>query len=306
MECRKSANRKAAGRRRTVAPRYRLGWFLVAAGLLSAACAATARAEDFQCREPETKRWEYRIVGGTDAKFADWPFLVGLFKGGSDSPYCGGTLIDKQWVVTAAHCVVINGVVVPPAALSVRRNSPTGKADGQKTTVARLFRHPQYDAAKSRNPENDVAVLKLQASSGIDDNKRAWLATANTERIWGEPGTCAAVAGWGATAVKGNRAERLQAINVPIWNQADCRAVYVNQYDIQPGPHICAGYRPGGKDSCQGDSGGPLVVSGGPTKYLLVGVVSFGEGCAERDSPGVYTRASTYRDWIYETMRNNP
>lgn len=210
--------------------------------------------------------------------------------------------MNRQWVLTAAHCVVIrDGELLSANDVAVYRVAPDGRPRGAGTRVSAIFPHPQY---MKREAKNDVALLRLATPVNLESSKTPLLATAQTESTWARPSVCAAVAGWGDTSQRSSLP--LQAIEVPIIDQQACRGALSPPFDIQPGPHICAGYMPGGKDSCQGDSGGPLVVWAGPTGFLLVGVVSFGDGCARANKPGVYARVSTYHDWIVSQINNNP
>jgi secreted trypsin-like serine protease len=262
---------------------------------------STSSAEEFSCIEPVTKQVQYRIAGGTDADPAQWKFLVGIFAPNFGAPFCGGSLINGQWVVTAAHCVVVGPGVVK-SSMSVRQSAPNGQPRGAEFQVARVIPHPEYDSAERKN---DVALLRLVAPLNIETSKTVRLATTDTENASSGVGACAAVAGWGQTVLRSSLPGHLQAVNVPIVSQQDCRAAYTPTYNIQAKAHICAGYVPGGKDSCYGDSGGPLIVRAGPTGALLVGIVSFGEGCARPNQPGVYTRVSSYVDWITSTIEQN-
>ena len=116
-------------------------------------------------------------------------------------------------------------------------------------------------------------------------------------------GACAVVSGWGALASDGGIPDRLQAVNLPLVSEAECRQAYPGQIT---GGMICAGLPEGGRDSCQGDSGGPLVVRGlSERHWQLAGVVSWGAGCAEPGLYGVYARVATYLDWIQATVRQN-
>lgn len=265
--------------------------------------AAATLGENFECVEPETKQQQYRIVGGKNANLAQWPFLVGIgLRDGS--PFCGGSMINRQWVLTAAHCVVPQqGVLFPPEKLAVYRAGPDGLPRGAGARVAAIFAHPQYEARPRGDTFNDVALMRLASPMNLETSKLPVLATVQTEDTWAKPHVCAAVAGWGLTNQRSNLP--LQAVELPIIDQQACRNALVED-DIQPGPHLCAGYMPGGRDSCKGDSGGPLVVWAGPTGFLQVGVVSFGEGCARKNKPGVYARVSTYHDWIFGQINNNP
>jgi secreted trypsin-like serine protease len=265
----------------------------------------------------ETKS-SYRITEGQDANPREWPFIVAVFsKLAPAEPFCGGTLINQRWVLTAGHCLYIprrnlagERTYDPHAkgTLFVRRPAPNGKPDGETAQVAEYFIEPNYSPQRG---EHDVALLKLAQPMQIANHELAILATAGTEAVWSKPATCAAVAGWGETN-KSAYNGKLQAVTVPIVGLAECAAKLQHhmkaegQFNtIQAKPHLCAGYTEGGKDSCQGDSGGPLIVRAGPTGALLVGLVSFGFGCGAKDTPGVYARASSYRDWVFSIVGRN-
>merc|ERR1719453_988373 len=109
------------------------------------------------------------------------------------------------------------------------------------------------------------------------------------------------VAGWGTTSEGGTLSDVPLRAAVPITNDQVCRSSYGSNYD--PDFMICAGFDEGGYDACQGDSGGPLFGADAAGSHVLVGVVSFGQGCARPGFPGVYARASTYRNWICEQTR---
>jgi secreted trypsin-like serine protease len=255
-----------------------------------------ALAEEFACIAPATKSTVYRIVGGKAANPRDWPFIVGLFVNDT-GPFCGGSLISPQWVLTASHC--ISAVSERQNQLNVRRVGSDLRASGDRTRVIKAITHPNY-----KNPESgsDVALLKLERP--INTNGYAILASAQTEGTFGQPSTCVRTAGWGATREGGNVSRTLQEVDVPIVSNQNCRQMKGSEFN--PDAHLCAGYPQGSMDSCQGDSGGPLVVpDAAPTGFLLIGVVSFGDGCARPRSPGVYSRVSTYRDWIFSTIDAN-
>ncbi|ROP40765.1 S1 family peptidase [Saccharothrix texasensis] len=214
------------------------------------------------------------IVGGRDAPATPW--AVALFDGGAF--FCGGALIAPDKVVTAAHCTVSR------TALGVRDRRPAdltavaGRADldtaeGRAVRVAAIWRHPAFTGVSAGD---DVATLTLATPLPYRPIRIADAA----------PGR-ATVYGWGRTAELSAPSRRLREVDVPIRADAECAAEVP---DYRPGVMLCAGYPEGGKDACEGDSGGPLTVAG-----ELVGLVSYGRGCARPGQPGVYTRLSRYQ-----------
>jgi secreted trypsin-like serine protease len=278
-------------------------------------------AENFQCTDPESKKSVLKIMGGQLASPSEWPFIVSIFVPPAiyKDTWCGGSLIHDRWVVTAAHCLVRIGEgadaqVFKSSEIYLRTSSSDGRATGRRMDVEKIVIHPAYQRGPKSEPPrrrvavNDIALIKLRASSGIEASKFAFPANRRLEETHGAAPACSGVAGWGLYDRAGNRvaSEWLQNVSVPVIEGEQCRQVYAKRWALDSSVHLCAGYLPGGKDSCKGDSGGPLIVHEGPTGYLLIGVVSFGYGCADPDSPGVYARVSTYREWIYETIKLNP
>ncbi len=217
------------------------------------------------------------IVGGREAPVTPW--AVALFDGGAF--FCGGALIAPDKVVTAAHCTVAR------SALGVRDRRPgdltavAGRADldtaaGRAVRVTALWRHPGFTEVSAGD---DVATLTLATPLPYRPIRVADAASGQ-----------ATVYGWGRTGELSPPSRRLREVDVPLRADAECAAEVP---DYRPGGMLCAGYPEGGKDACEGDSGGPLTVAG-----ELVGVVSYGRGCARPGQPGVYTRLSHYQDQI--------
>lgn len=218
-----------------------------------------------------------QIVGGTRASIADHSYAVYLATP-EGFPYCGGTLVARTKVITAAHCVV--GKQAKEVVVVAGREDKESSA-GAEVKLAELWVHPDYADVRSGN---DIAVLTLAKRL---DYKTLELAGAADVELY-KAGTLTTVLGWGRTAENGPPSRFLLQATVPVIDDAGCRTSY-SAFSAQA--MMCAGLPEGGVDTCQGDSGGPLVVAG-----KLVGITSWGEGCALPGKPGVYTRVSSYAD----------
>ncbi|KAF1832667.1 trypsin-domain-containing protein [Decorospora gaudefroyi] len=224
------------------------------------------------------------IVGGTSAASGEFPFIVSLQRGGSH--FCGGSLLNANTVVTAAHCSV--GYLISPISnLRVRAGSLNKGSGGVLVGVSSVTLHPNYrDTAQ----DYDIAIWKLSTSIPTSSTiSYARLPSANSDPASGSTST---VAGWGALRSGSNSGPTmLQKVSVPIVSRTTCRSSYGNSITNNM---FCAGYTSGGRDSCQGDSGGPIV----DTSKTLIGIVSWGNGCALPNYPGVYARVSTFLSFI--------
>jgi secreted trypsin-like serine protease len=227
--------------------------------------------------------FEPRIVGGTPVAEGKYPFLADLEIEGANgrTGQCGGSLIDPDSVLTAAHCIV-NAQRV---GLTVGR-TVVSQNQGQIRLASDALIDPSYNG--QRNAAYDAAVLKLnRAVTGI---KPIRLATAKQNKLE-TPGRLLTVAGWGTTSEGGNTSVRMREVSLPVVSDSTARQVYSSS-EYFPSLMVATGGEKG-KDACQGDSGGPLF-NPGPTS-TQVGIVSFGRGCARAGFPGVYTEVNNPR-----------
>lgn len=162
--------------------------------------------------------------------------------------------------------------------------------NGILVDIDKYLKHPDYD---NQNFNNDIAVVILKDNITYSVNAQP-IALPTAEVL---PEVCALVSGFGTTSFGGGSPFQLQSVNVPIVDRVKCRKSYSAQNIQITNEMICAGYPKGGKDSCQGDSGGPLVAN-----EQLVGIVSFGIGCAEPGYPGVYTNVFKFLTFINQHM----
>uniref|UniRef100_A0A1B0ARI0 Peptidase S1 domain-containing protein n=1 Tax=Glossina palpalis gambiensis TaxID=67801 RepID=A0A1B0ARI0_9MUSC len=236
-----------------------------------------------------------RIVGGHETEVHQYPWMAMLrFR---ERFICGAWLIDDLHVGSAAHC--LRGFT--PGLLSVRllehsrRNSSAHIIDRK---VSQVFVHENYSP---RIYDNDIGVLKLDKPITMSDMVRPVCMPEKNREYEHEE---AIITGWGATREGGPAAENLQEVRVPILSTKECRESGYGSSRITDNM-LCAGISEGGKDSCQGDSGGPLhVAMKDANLHRLVGIVSWGEGCARPNYPGVYTRVNRYLDWIKEKTKD--
>ncbi|UQA60591.1 trypsin-like serine protease [Polyangium aurulentum] len=244
---------------------------------------------------------ELEIVGGTNADITNHPWQVS-FQSSSGSHFCGGSILNERWILTAQHCVDDTGATLTSPA-TVRIAAGASKLSGMSSTgqiraVEEIIPYPGYvDASQGK----DVALVRLASPLTFGTGVQPIALVTPSDEAAGltNAGVVANVSGWGALSSGGSSPDTLQAVNVPIVSNATADAAYPESITAD---QLAAGdMTNGGEDSCQGDSGGPLTVAKGTGK-LLAGVVSWGEGCAQAQYPGLYARVASFKGWIDNVM----
>ncbi|XP_063787818.1 tissue-type plasminogen activator isoform X2 [Pseudophryne corroboree] len=241
---------------------------------------------------------QFRIAGGLGAQITSHPWMAAIFIKGRRSEFfrCGGTLIDRCWVLTAAHCF-------PDEASPQQFNVKLGRTfrvvpgeEEQRFEVETIYSHPQFD---ERTFDNDIALLKLKSASGscameTDSARPACMPErGQTLPDWTE----CEISGYGKLEqFSPFYSEQLKEGHVRLYPDTMCTPKQLSDRLVTANM-LCAGDTRNQDDACQGDSGGPLVclVNG---RMHLMGVISWGDGCGQKDKPGVYTRVTRYIDWI--------
>ncbi|XP_035983697.1 uncharacterized protein LOC105939648 [Fundulus heteroclitus] len=220
-----------------------------------------------------------KIVGGYECTPYSQPHQVSLNSG---YHFCGGSLVNENWVVSAAHCY--------KSRIEVRlgeHHISISEGSEQFISSSSVIRHPGYNAYTI---DNDIMLIKLSKPATLNQ----YVQPVALPSSCAPAGTMCKVSGWGNTMSSTADRNKLQCLDIPILSDRDCDNSYPGMITDSM---FCAGYLEGGKDSCQGDSGGPVVCNG-----ELQGVVSWGYGCAERDHPGVYAKVCLFNQWLQNTM----
>ncbi|XP_066152855.1 proclotting enzyme isoform X2 [Euwallacea fornicatus] len=250
-----------------------------------------------QCGQPESAK--FRVVGGEEALPGRWPWMAAIFLHGARRTefWCGGSLISATHVLTAAHCTR-DSRQRPFSArqFTVRLGDIDLKREDEPSApvtfkVVEIRAHKQFSRVGFYN---DIAMLKLDRPARKSKYVIPICLPPPDLRQEQFAGRRSTVVGWGTTFYGGKESTVQRQAILPIWRNEDCNQAYFQPITSN---FICAGYSEGGTDACQGDSGGPLMLHW-ETKWIQVGVVSFGNKCGEPGYPGVYTRVTEYLDWI--------
>eukprot|EP00058_Branchiostoma_floridae_P019880 XP_002605370.1 hypothetical protein BRAFLDRAFT_74194 [Branchiostoma floridae] len=219
-----------------------------------------------------------RIVGGDTAIHGAWPWQVQFRSNDYGTPFCGGTLVAPEWVLTAAHCLK-----------DYRR--PNDWPDVQVVIGKHLLQHPG-------DTDTEAVVASVQKTSNFVNF--ACLEDNETTRF--DENSYCFTTGWGETYFGGPQPDRLQELKMALIPTAVCNGIISYDSGRLTDGMICAGHWEGGADACSGDSGGPLVCAGADNRWYVIGITSWGDGCADRYKPGVFTKVSSFISWMDDIM----
>jgi len=253
-------------------------------------------------------RGQNRIINGQESKVNEWPWMVLLDLG--NRWQCGGAVIGKRWIITAAHCLFgddgsprnTEDIKIYLGEHDLKDKSETDKVEVHKVDYVRV--HEKYDNERLKN---DIAVIKVSKSIDLSQHTPVCLPRRNRKFV----GSQAMATGWGVEdythGEKPIWADVLQEVSLTIRDSSVCRRRWIkaqkakkaNGTTYHPSGKLCAGGS--GATVCTGDSGGPLTVKGRTGRHTLVGVSSFvSKKPCDVNDPGYFVDVSYYRAWIKE------
>uniref|UniRef100_A0A8C1VJ94 Zgc:153968 n=1 Tax=Cyprinus carpio TaxID=7962 RepID=A0A8C1VJ94_CYPCA len=220
-----------------------------------------------------------KIVGGQNAVEGSWPWQASIHYVLNGGLVCGGSLINKDWVLSAAQC--FRELTASTTVIYLGRHRQIGVNPYEiSRKVIRIITHPKYHPDHF---DNDIPVCLAAAGSTFAAGTESW------------------ITGWGNLHFGDTTIPNiLQEVKIPVVSNSYCKSVYGSIFTDNI---LCAGPTEGGKGLCQGDGGGPLVING--SQWIQSGITSFGVQCAVPKYPGGYTRVSQYQDWISSQIKND-
>ena len=279
---------------------------MIALGLIAPALAAaqTSKSRDWVPSDVAKQRMQQnaagtRIIGGTDSNLKDNPWQVALlYASDPDSlraQNCGGTVIGRRWVLTAAHCVD----KLTKDDIHVLAGSANLRVGGHRFKVDKVLVHEDWSRDNFRP---DIALLRVKPEPGRSLGTPIELHLDPLLDSNPPGGDIMRITGWGVTENRTDGTEQLKGVEIPIVKHGNCRKTVVYGTRIDDNV-FCAGRQD--KDTCRGDSGGPSTMMVGGTRKLA-GITSWGEGCGESDDkPGVYTNVARFVDWTEKKIAAN-
>lgn len=244
------------------------------------------------------------IVGGAPITINDapWQALLAYVDSPSYWQFCGGSILARQWIVTAAHCVddPTEWSYIQVASGVTNRN---GLSLSDFVDVTQIYVHENWN---SNTDENDVALLKLATPLDLNGTTRSAIALPlSVSATWPSYGTSGYITGWGDLSSGGSQPDQLHGATLQVLAGVGSSTCGLYGGSYKPTSMLCAGVPAGGVDTCQGDSGGPLAISESG-QWILAGITSWGIGCANVNYPGIYTRVTRYVPWILSKLAVPP
>jgi secreted trypsin-like serine protease len=245
-----------------------------------------------------------KIIGGYYVDIEDYPYQVAFRHRARFLAFCGGSIINAKWILTAAHCFRDEAEL--PDMEVVFGSTYLGDGPGAILPIRKVIIHPNYDPTEKMSPY-DIALVKVPGN--LIRKTRQFQSAAielsdDLENV--QPGQMGIVSGYGLDQMNAEQPQLyLKATEIPIRRDSVCQDLYNGSNEIAPfqaNIEICAGFPMGGDDTCKGDSGGPMVVNTENGK-VLVGITSSGIGCGVRYAPGRYTYVTAFIKWIHAVIR---
>ena len=245
-----------------------------------------------------------RIIGGKEVDPHQYPWTAAILVKGKRGVWCGASVLKRQYVLTAAHCLIKNQTFrFEKCQAKIRLGAHLVNAEKDPEQESRDFEVDEWKPHKGYDyytKENDIALIKLKTPIVYGDSIRPICLPEKGEQV--EPDQPITAVGWGTTTWGSNttnNSEELLGVDLETWSFEKCRDAFPEGKITES--MFCAFNR--GKDTCSGDSGGPAMMRAKSKQWNIVGVTSWGFGCAQR-YPGVYARVSNYIDWIEKSMEN--
>lgn len=281
-----------------------ISWIEANAGALEVAQTPSTPPQNTPEQQP-IQGLQSRIVsaGANVAPSGLFRYMVSIGEAGKNQAlghFCGGTLLNRRWVLTAGHCVA--DFVARPNALQLKLDSEILSRGGVLLSARRIVMHPEYVVKPEGNPTRDIALIEISGDVPKDVVSPPLADDRWDGALSGPSAMDVIVVGWGKDAFSrfGKTSDYLHWNTLQMIRRAECNAPQSYQGRVDDTMY-CAGKQD--VDSCQGDSGGPLLATDVNREFVLVGVVSWGEGCAKDNKPGVYVRLPHFQNWLAETMR---
>uniref|UniRef100_A0A3B5KX34 Peptidase S1 domain-containing protein n=1 Tax=Xiphophorus couchianus TaxID=32473 RepID=A0A3B5KX34_9TELE len=232
-----------------------------------------------------------KIVGGVGATAGSWPWQVSIHWRSSHT--CGGTLINNQWVLTAAHCILTK--TLSDWTLYFGRQTQAGpNANEVSSQLSQIIVHPNFNNTLYNN---DLALMKLSSSVTFNNFIQPICLASNLSQFFNT--TSCWITGWGKLLMTLPATSNLQEVEIPVIGNKECTCSYIKSDANITDKMMCAGQE--NKGACQGDSGGPLQCKQ-DSRWIQAGITSFGIPCATAGFPEVYARVSQFQAWITDQI----